>query len=75
MGVTTRSDELRREAEKHLDVAIPELKKVYDALDAALDKETWGSTDYNEEYLTFLRDAYRRIGEIRHELREISFKM
>lgn len=50
MGVVTTSDRKRSEAKEHINEA-------YKCLVEALDSDTWGSDEYNKEYLAKMEEA------------------
>lgn len=61
MSVRTIADDLREEAKDHIE-------KAYKCLLAALDPETWGSEDFNEDYIATMEEALVRLIKLKRDL-------
>jgi len=61
MSVITEADECLKKAKKHL-------KESYKYILKVLDEDTWGSKDYDEEYLNILEDVLADIRKIKRKI-------
>lgn len=61
MSVTTTADEKRDEAKDHM-------KQAYECLLVALDEDTWGSTDYNDDYVDKLHEVAIKILKLKRKI-------
>lgn len=61
MSVLTTADKKREEALEHVD-------KAYRLLMEVLDPTTWGSDEYNKEYILKMEKALLRLGKIKRDL-------
>lgn len=75
MSVTTISDEKRDSAKKNINNAIDILNLSLEDLKVATDINTWGSSEYNENYYCFLNDAQIEILQFVLKLKNISRKI
>jgi len=61
MGVQTTADRLRDEAKDHLSDA-------YKCLLAAIDEDTYGSEDFNKEYVGTVEESLVELSRIKRKL-------
>lgn len=62
MGVRTTADEKIDETKEHIDDAIKSLRY-------ALDMDTWGSDQYNDEYLGKLEKVLLKLHKIKRKIK------
>lgn len=75
MSVTTTSDEKRDNAKKNINNAIDFLKLSLEDLKVATDIDTWGSSEYNDNFQNFLNDTQIEILQFILKLKNISRKI
>jgi hypothetical protein len=61
MGVITTADEKRDKAKEHVDLA-------YKYLLEALDPGTWGSDDFNKDYISTMEESLLKLIQIKRDL-------
>lgn len=70
MGVTTTSDERRRDAKQNLEEAMRNIDEAIENFEKAIHRDTWGS-ELREDYIKRVEDDCDKLRKYRRKIREI----
>lgn len=75
MSVRTTADDRRNEAKELIEKSIENLQEASMKIQSALDKETWGSDQWNSIYTTTLEESELQIAKIKLEIKRLCNKL